>query len=224
MGKLFIISDSITAGAWDAQGGWANRLIGRIMDDTIKAEAAGNSFYCLPCNLGISGDTTAGLIQRFKSEIKARLGDDPDESAEIVFAIGVNDSMYLVDKNRPRFTDAQFRDNLDTLIDEAGEMAGRIAFVGLPPVDDCKVNPVPWARDKAYSCKRVKHFESIIESACADNDVRFLPLLDKWAAMTDYTFYLYDGVHPNTKGHALLAVQIGEFLLDDNFYAFHTCA
>ena len=57
MGDLLFFGDSITAGAWDSRGGWANRLIGRTMAQTMDARFEPGSFYCMAYNLGVSGDT-----------------------------------------------------------------------------------------------------------------------------------------------------------------------
>ena len=62
----------------------------------------------------------------------------------------------------------------------------------------------------------------MIKASCAEQDVAFLDLYDTWLSMEDYTSYFIDGVHPNTKGHTLLAKQIGDFLLNDEFKTFHS--
>ena len=223
MTNLFFFGDSITTGAWDVYGGWANRLCARIVQETIETDETGSNFYCLPYNLGVSGDTTENLLQRLQSEIQARTAVDmPGEAIELVFAIGVNDSVHMVDVDRPRFSDARFRENLERLIQLWHGWAGRISFIGLTPVDDSRVYPIPWAPDKAYTCNKVSRFERIISNVCADKQVPFLPLFDNWYDMPDYKTYLYDGVHPTTEGHALLTRQIGDFLLDNDFYRLHT--
>lgn len=224
MSKLFFIGDSITTGAWDRQGGWANRLIGQIMQKTMKTNFEANSFYCMPYNLGISGDTAEGIISRFSSETALRV--DPDntgEAVEVVVAIGVNDSVYMVEEDRPRFTDDQFCKNLNKLADIVqGIEVHKISFIGLPPVDDDLLNPIPWAPEKAYACEHVKRFEDIISEICTKRDIAFLPLFERWKSMPDWKDYLIDGVHPNSKGHELMAEQIGDFLFTPEFEKFHT--
>ncbi len=222
MSKLFFIGDSITTGAWDEKGGWANRLIAAIMTKTISAKFEEGAFYCCPYNLGVSGDTVAGILLRLEKEVSLRIfPEDPREALEFVFAIGVNDSVYMVEEERPRFTDIEFQNNLHTLIKLAQKFTQRIHFVGLCPVNDNLLNPIPWAPDKAYANKHVKNHEDMIAEVCSKNNISFLPLFDKWMSMPNWQEYLIDGVHPNSKGHKLLAEQIGEFLFTDQFYSFH---
>lgn len=223
MAKLFLIGDSITAGAWDSRGGWANRLIGRIMVKTIEAQQENQPFYCLPYNLGVSGDMVSDVIERLGSEIKQRRDcENPNEKIEILFSIGVNDSIYMVTDNHPRVSDTDFLNNLESLIKKSRACAQKISFTGLLPVDEPILNPIPWAPDKAYISDRVKRFDSMIEETCVKHAVPFLPLYKEWSSVPDYASLLIDGVHPNEKGHALLAKQIGKFLINDSFLEFHS--
>ena len=225
MAKLFFVGDSITAGAWDENGGWANRLIGEIMSETMTAGFSETGFYCLPYNLGVSGDTVADILPRLKNEMRARLDpDNPNEAVELVFSIGVNDSVHMVSENRPRFTDQEFEQNLKEMIILSKTLAQRISFLGMAPVDDDLLNPIPWAPEKAYTCEHVQRFENIIQSVCQEYDLQFLPLFKTWLSMPDWKDHLIDGVHPNSKGHAFLANKIGAFIMTDEFRKFHTSA
>lgn len=133
----------------------------------MEAEFSNDDFYCLPYNLGVSGNTIEDILPRLKSEINARFDqNNPNERVELVFSIGVNDSVYLVQENKPRFSDDQFHNNLLELISISKDIADRISFIGLLPVDDTLLNPIPWAPEKAYACEHVKRFENIIKSIC----------------------------------------------------------
>lgn len=223
MAKLFFVGDSITAGAWDEKGGWANRLIGQIMRETIASGFTEGGFYCLPYNLGVSGNTIADILPRLKNEITARLDSAPlNEAVEIVFSIGVNDSAYMPIEDKPRFSDREFQDNFETLMMLAQGLAQRVSCIGLLPVNDALLDPVPWSPEYAYRCADIKRFETLIASACQKQTLRFLPLFDIWRAMPGYKDFLMDGIHPNGKGHALLVEQIGDFLITDEFRAFHS--
>lgn len=223
MAKIFFIGDSITTGAWDDQGGWANRLISQIMAKAMDDLENPNAFYCLPYNLGVSGDTIADILPRFKKEVAARCDtDNKSEKIQIVFAVGINDSTYLVKENKPRFSDKKFQNNLDKLIKKAKKITNNISFIGLLPVDDALLDPIPWAIEKAYANRYVEKFEAMIENRCQTNDIPFLPMYERWLNMPDYKDHLIDGVHPNTKGHALMAQEIGDFLFTKEFYQFHS--
>jgi len=218
MAKLFLIGNSITTGAWDEKGGWANRLISQTMRMNMDNE----DLYYIPYNLGVSGDTVEDVIARLEQEVMARsYAFNPDEKVEFVFSIGVNDSVYLIDEGKPRFSNQKFEENLEKIIEISKKIAQRISFVGICPVDDDLLNPIPWAPDKAYSCQYVAKFENIINAVCSKHNIPFLPLFERWMSMSDWKDYLIDGVHPNSKGHELLANQIGDFIFTDQFTTFH---
>ena len=223
MAKLFFIGDSITAGAWDAQGGWVMRLMGKIMDKTRTSERKFKGFYCMPYNLGVSGDTAPDVLRRMKNEVTARVyGGAADDTVQFIFAFGVNDSVYSLEENKNYYTDEEFQDDVARIISLAKIYTNNISFIGLLPVDETCVNPVPWAPERAYKNDCIKHFNTMLSSLCEANDVAFLDLFYKWKTMTDYQDYLSDGLHPNSAGHELMAQQIGEFLLTSEFEKFHT--
>ena len=69
MPQILIFGDSIIYGAWDREGGWAARLRKFLDEKTLTEE----DFYCLVYNLGISGDTTEDLLERFEFETEQRI-------------------------------------------------------------------------------------------------------------------------------------------------------
>lgn len=223
MARLFFIGDSITAGSWDECGGWANRLAGQLMARTGTSANKHKGFYCMPCNLGVSGDTAPDIFRRLKSEITARIFSAAEnDTIQFVFAVGVNDSVYLLDEQKNAYSDKEFQNDLVEIIKLAKSFTDNISFIGLLPVDEDRVNPTPWAPDRAYMNQNIKHFNGMIEAVCQKQNIPFLSLFEKWLAMTDYKDYLSDGLHPNTKGHELMAKEIGEFLFTEKFTDFHT--
>lgn len=223
MSNLFFFGDSITAGAWDEKGGWVARVIQKVMTQTAHCTTQKNdeskSFWCLPYNLGVSGDTIPDVINRLEREISARAR--PDENNQILISIGVNDSVYMVEENRPQFIDQEFSDNVHSLISLMKKITDQYAFIGLTPVDDALLDPIPWATEKAYRNSLIQNYETIIQNICTKTGTPFLPLFEKWISNDNYTSLLIDGVHPNSAGHALLAEQVSRFLLTDEFYEFH---
>lgn len=223
MAKLFFIGDSITAGAWDDNGGWAGRLIGQILRKSETSEKKNQGFYCMPYNLGVSGDTAPDVLRRLDKEVTARVyGGAQDDTIQMVFAFGVNDSIYDTVAQKNCYSDEEFKNDFHEIMKAAKKFTTNISFIGLLPVDESRVSPVPWVEGRAYTNKNVQHFNHMIETLCTEHDVAFLSLFDTWNAMPDINDYFSDGLHPNSKGHALMAQQIGEFLLDENFDMFHT--
>ncbi|NCC21113.1 MAG: hypothetical protein EOM26_01470 [Alphaproteobacteria bacterium] len=221
MATLFFFGDSIAAGAWDERGGWVDRVAGEILKKTESSLHGSGGYYCFPYNLGVSGDTAPEVLERLQREIDARI-DEQREAVGIVLAVGVNDSIVLEEENKPRFTNDEFRENVRRLAVMAKAVAGRVAFVGLLPVDEALVAPMPWAPSMSYRNTRIHAFEGVIATVCAQEDLRFLPLFERWIAKPKYKALLSDGVHPNSDGHAALAEEIGAFLFADGFADFHS--
>jgi lysophospholipase L1-like esterase len=223
MAKLFFIGDSITAGAWDEAGGWATRLSAQLLHRTRTSTAKHKGFYCMPYNLGVSGDTVADVIRRFDQEVGARTyGDTEQDKSQIVFAVGVNDSVCLIEEKCNHATDATFEEDLMILIKKARAITDHITFNGLLPADETRTDPCPWNPLLAYRNESIERFNGIIRDVCAREGIGFINHYDEWAAMPDLADYFTDGLHPNACGHEKLAKKIGERLFDDAFTDFHT--
>jgi len=121
MERVLFFGDSITWGAVDQIGlGWVNLIRKDFYQDPENNPTA--------YNLGVSGDTTEGLLKRFRTECEARLVDG---KLGIVFAIGTNDSRYTNSKDNHEIPVEKFSKNLEQLIKTAREFTDKIAFIGL---------------------------------------------------------------------------------------------
>lgn len=195
MPQVFLFGDSITWGAWDPEGGgWAARLRRQI--DRYQVGRA--DFWCPVYNLGVSGDTAAGVNGRLKSEVSAR--KDANEEAVILVAIGINDSLYLLDKGRSSFSTEQYRANLERIVQTARGVTEKVAFLGLTPIDETLLNPLPWDAAKAYKFDLVELFNQELISFCKETKAPCLNIWLEWVS-ADYKQWLSDGLHPNHEGH-----------------------
>ncbi len=70
--KILIFGDSIAYEAWDREDGWVTRLR-KFVDDKILSAPEEDNYYHHIYNLGISGDTSTGVLNRFHAEMNARL-------------------------------------------------------------------------------------------------------------------------------------------------------
>ncbi len=204
MTQILVFGDSISYGAWDLEGGWVQRLR-KYLD---KINLTTNSYYIV-YNLGVSGDTSLNLLERFKFETEQRL--DKNEETIFIFAIGANDSLFLKSKDDFLVEKEGFKKNLGKLIKSAKSLSKKIIFIGLTPVDESKVNPLPWDKDKSNNNKHVKKYDSIIKSICSQNKVHFIELYDEFTKQ-DYKSLLQDGDHPNSKGHELIFNIVNNYL------------
>lgn len=196
MNTICIFGDSIVYGESDVlSGGWATLLKRYIEENT--AEDWINIY-----NLGISGDTTTGLLKRFKMEAEVRAPD------LIMFGIGINDSVYrgLLDNNEtPR---EEFNDNLKILIKKARVFTNNIIFVGLTKVEESKVQPLSdSATGKSYSNVLIQKYNSDIKSLCEKENLYFIEIFSLLENED-----LHDGLHPNAQGHQKIFESVRDFL------------
>lgn len=189
--QFFVFGDSITYGASDREGGWANRLR-RYIDERIN-DSGGKDFFML-YNLGISGDNTNDLLARFELELKARL--DGTEETIVIFAIGINDSQYVNEKGNYRVNPADFEANLKKLYELAkSNKVNKVIFVGLTNVDESRTVPVLWASQKNYDNESVQKYDGMIRAFAESNGLLFISMQGVLGAGD-----LEDGLHPRTQG------------------------
>jgi len=180
--NICIFGDSITYGAHDIKhGGWVNRLklYLRNQNSDIKVY-----------NLGVSGDDTEDLLKRFEVEAKSK------EPGKIVFAIGINDSVFLIKEKRNQIIFEDFVDNIRKLILKAKKYTSDIVFIGMTNVDETRVSPIPWNTNKVYKNLYIKEYNEKIKSICKEEDIKFINLYN----ILDNNL-LEDGLHPNSDGH-----------------------
>ncbi|HKZ45578.1 MAG TPA: GDSL-type esterase/lipase family protein [archaeon] len=196
MSIVLIFGDSITYGAFDTENsGWAGRLRNYLDEGSSEV-------FFITYNLGVSGDNSSELLKRFESECESRINDrlEEGESAYIIFSIGINDSQCLNMEKKLRAPEKQFELNIQKLIELAKKFTSKIMFVGLAPVDEDRTVPIPWDTNKSYKNSNVKKYDQMIQDVCARNKIPFVEIFDKLSKL-NFKDLLYDGLHPNTKGH-----------------------
>ncbi|MEK7481915.1 MAG: GDSL-type esterase/lipase family protein [Patescibacteria group bacterium] len=204
--RILVFGDSITYGVWDREGGWAQRLR-KFLDEKTLIE---QDFYCLVYNLGISGDTSEDLLERFEFETKQRIKEKED--TVIIFSIGGNDATFIDNRNQYQISQDRFKENIQKLIKLAEKYASKILFVGLLPADESKTIPIPWAPDKSYKNEHIVQYDKIIKSICRGNEIPFIDVFEEFIN-SDYKNLLEDGQHPNSAGHQKIFEIVKEFLI-----------
>jgi len=188
-----IFGDSITWGACDEIGGWANRLRNYLSEDQVN--------YLKVYNLGVSGDNTEKLLERFLSENETR---NPDT---IVIAIGINDSQYINSKENPRVTLQKFEKNLLELIAQAKKFTKEIIFIGITNVDEARVMPIQWDETKFYDNENIAKYNTKIKEISEKEKILFIEVFDLLNESD-----LEDGLHPNSIGHEKIFLRVKDFL------------
>ncbi|MDO8537513.1 MAG: GDSL-type esterase/lipase family protein [archaeon] len=210
MAIILIFGDSITFGSADTEGGWAQKLktgFDKTNEiDRVTKKISGE--WCAVYNLGIPGQTSQDLLERFEFESEQRIGED--KPITFIFAIGINDSRFSQRKKTNEVVALEFEKNLQKLIKSAKKFSQRIVFVGLTPVDESKTNPIPWNTDCFYKNESIKKYDSIIQNICNKNNIFFVELFERFKI--GYERLLEDGLHPNSDGHKFMFEVIKKFL------------
>jgi len=192
--SICIWGASTTEGFYDiTAGGWADRI-----KRYLKFKNA-ISVY----NLGISGDHTQGILDRLDPEANHR---DPDI---IIFSIVCNDFCYLIKDDRHIVNIAEFKQNTKLLIKKAKKYTKNIICLGAIPVDEYVCNPCQG--DKLYLNRHLKEYSVVLLQICKKENVKFIELFDKFENQ-NYKKLLYDGLHPNSKGHKLIFDEVKNLL------------
>lgn len=211
MSQILIFGDSITYGFWDKQGGWVNRI--RMWIDTKNMEWSG--FYFRIYNLGIDGNTTDDLLFRFDKEVISRI--EEQTKTIIIFAIGINDSQFINKSKKLRIPQNKFENNLKKLISLSTKYSKTIIFIGPNPIDEKKVDPMPWAKDRSYKNEYIKKYGEIIKKVCFEKNIYYIEIFDEWMKF-DYKKLLEDGAHPNSEGHKKIFETVKNFLIPKDFH------
>ncbi|MEK6825612.1 MAG: SGNH/GDSL hydrolase family protein [Nanoarchaeota archaeon] len=205
MTTLLVFGDSIVWGAWDSEGGW----VARLRKEIDKKNLLDPDFYCSIYNLGISGDTSTGLLSRFLSEAKIRINIEQEDPI-IILAIGTNDAKFFINKQNHKTNQNQFRKNIAQLIMQATSLTSKVIMLSPVKVDESKVNTLPKNTERMLYNKDFTVFAKIIQEEAHKEDVHFLNLQTSFDIKT---MLHEDGLHPNEKGHEYMFQKVKEFLI-----------
>ncbi|OGK16695.1 hypothetical protein A2774_00140 [Candidatus Roizmanbacteria bacterium RIFCSPHIGHO2_01_FULL_39_12c] len=209
MPQILVFGASITQGLWDKEGGWGNRLR-KYLDRLYLSGKLKEDWDVF--NLGIAGNTTEDLLQRIEFETKQRILSG---IALTVISIGLNDCQWINDKKTYRVSPQKFKENIIKIFKIAKKYSKNVVFLGLTPVDESKVDPIPWASERSYKNKLIKKYNGLVQTICKDYNVSFVDVFNKWMEI-DYKKLLEDGVHPNSEGHSLIYSLIKDFLISNH--------
>jgi len=196
--RIIVFGDSITQGMWDRNGGWV-----ALLQQYYIAKEISNGFadsQPIIFNLGISGETAAGVVKRLNLETEARRWlDDP---LVLVIAVGQNDS--AVSRGEEASTPELFKGELEQIISAALPFTQHVIFVGLTPVDETRTDPVDWGQ-YSYLNERIALFDSQIHDLASEKELVSIKLFDALAHRQAEGNILADGLHPDSDGHRIIA-------------------
>jgi lysophospholipase L1-like esterase len=200
MNRLLVFGDSITWGAWDSEGGWATRLKKYTDNQAIKNDV---DDYDTVYPLGISGDTTNDLLKRLEAELINRI--DVESNTVVIIAIGINDSQLSISDYSNEISLEDFNKNFQAFFKIIkNNNVKDIIIVGLNPVDENLVNPMPWKPTHGYTNEQIRKYDNYLQQFSNENKLLFINIYDCFENTDDYKKLLSDGLHPNDKGHVLI--------------------
>lgn len=189
--KLVVLGDSGVHGWGDADhGGWCERLRRHWME-----LPHGPVLY----NLGVRGDGLERVAARLPAEVGARGELRRQRPQGILLAVGLNDTARIGRADgRHQLDPDGFLFGLQQLLPQARAIAP-VLVLGLTPVLS---EAMPYAEVLWYDNASVARYERLLEEACLEADVPFLPLLGPLLEERDWEHWLCpDGLHLNSDGH-----------------------
>ena len=180
--RICFIGDSFVNGTGDPeQLGWVGRLCALSQSNEIEL-----THY----NLGVRGETSEDIKQRWENECNRRLPDHSDNG--LVFSFGVNDT--TIENGQLRVSTQNSIQNTNDILLKAAEKY-KVIMIGPPPVDDQAQN------------ERIKNLDAAFQSLSYKLK---LPYLSVFSALLNTPAWLKevsanDGAHPKSAGYSALA-------------------
>jgi len=195
MASLICFGDSITRGESDSlYGGWADRIKTHLIKQFVETDKARISVF----NMGISGETTNGLIQRFENEFITRQAEDKQDT--VLFGYGANDlanqdGNYLVEIG-------SYTDNLSQSIEFALEKGANVVLINVTPIA-AQLDGIPNVNNRIRNDDNIRRYNQALQALSVKYNVS---LIDVYTPFNDNkeTYLTADGLHPNSAGHGLL--------------------
>lgn len=189
-GNICVLGDSIVYGAWDEEKhGYVNRL-----RENLKENKQVENVYAL----GIPGETTVGLLKRLDVELKPRTPNT------IIIGIGINDTIYIKNKQQETISKNEFINNINKIIDISMTYTDNILILGLTKVIEERTTPILWNDNEMYFNSTIKEYDNLLEEYCKTNNIQYLKMFD----LLQQTDFSDDGIHPNERGHEKIYKEI----------------
>lgn len=199
--KLIVLGDSGVYGWGDPlEGGWCERL---------RRHWMGLPMAPVLYPLGVRGDGLERVAARLQAEVACRGELRRQQPHGILLAAGLNDSARVGRPDgRPQLEPEGFLFGLQQLLQRARASAP-VLVLGLTPVLE---EAMPYAEVLWYGLEQVRRYEGLLEEACLEADVPFLPLLDDLLADPRWPEWLCsDGLHLNSEGHRQVYARVQQW-------------
>ncbi len=176
---IVFLGSSLVAGVGDPKGqGWVTRVVGRTAHPDVELTAY---------NLGVRGDTSADVLDRWATEVPRRWSGRTER--RVVVSIGTDDVLRGI-------TLARHRLNLANLLDDAATSGVGTFVVSPPPADDPELDA---------------RLEVLVEAQADVCTRRGVPFVDCFAPLRGHDQWRTDLAtsrvdhHPGQAGYGLIA-------------------
>lgn len=204
MASIICFGDSITRGESDAvYGGWADRIKTCFIKQFLETAKDRISVF----NMGISGETTDGLMQRFPHEFVTRLADDKQNT--VLFGYGANDlacqdGQYLVGLDT-------YVDNVSHCIEFALEKGAAVVLINVTPIA-AHLDGVANVNNRIRDDVTIRRYNQALLALSVKYRVELIDVYTPFNERKE-AYLTADGLHPNSAGHELLYEVISRYLL-----------
>ncbi len=151
----------------------------------LEAKLRSEGFRYRVTNAGVSGETSAGLLERLDWALEGQTAD------LVLLCIGANDGLQTLP------TDDLER-NLRAAVSKIRSSGKKVVLVGMR---------MPFNLGPDY----VRDFRAVYERVAESEDIPFLPFLLEGVARNP-ELNQGDGIHPNARGYAVVTETVFEFL------------
>lgn len=197
--KILFLGDSITdmgrdrnadGMAWSYGVGYTHFIAGKLLEE--------DPLEYTVVNRGIGGDRIVDLYARVKADV---WNEHPDVLSILV---GVNDIWHEID-NANGVEIERFERIYDMLLSDTLQHCPNLRLILCEPFVLADGSAT---KDHVKEFAEIAEYAAVIKKLSEKFGAHFLPLqsvLEKAAAKYGTQYILYDGVHPNTTGAALIA-------------------
>ncbi|MCB1558809.1 MAG: hypothetical protein KDJ50_07820 [Alphaproteobacteria bacterium] len=199
---IAVLGDSISNGYYDEEGlGWISRL------SVLLNKNDPNGYFIR--NHAVSGDRIF--------DVKYRLFGSVERNVDaLIIAVGANDTYIFGDRDDHPVLGMDLRLLLwDDVLRFAKGLTSNIFVFGILPVDELKV-PARFmddGRGKFFRNDHIVEYNKAIKKICTQYDIKHINFHEMFLE-AGHEALLADDVHPNAKGHELLAQWAYEELKD----------
>lgn len=209
MTHIIVFGHSIAQGYWDEKGGWVQRLREYLDERYLenKDEDYGD-FYYEVFNLGVSGEDSGDILERFEAELKPRVYSEDDI---VIFHLGIN-STHILPNGEFRKDEDEFRNEIKELVKIANEEVENVLIVGEGYIGDIEYSP---GSEKKVKDERLEKFEEIKRDICKKENITYVDIRGSYTREM-WKNKLEDGFHPNSDGHRVIYNKLKDSLEQDN--------